>query len=58
MNQPLYCKPDQKYFRHRAELIVRMAEVPESEVKEVLINCGGGGGLGWVVLIDGTRISV
>lgn len=58
IHRTMYCKPDLKYWTYRADLAVRLAEVPPEQVKLVAFNCGCGIGLAWVHLHDGTIISV
>jgi hypothetical protein len=48
-------RPDPVWSARQVAAIVRNSGRPESEIAKVEINCGNGGGLGWVVLQSGER---
>lgn len=51
-------RPDPRWGRYTADLIVRMSKIDPAQIKHVEINCGSGGELGWVILQDESRVRV
>lgn len=51
-------RPDPDWAYRQVAAIVRRSGRPEAEIASVEINCGNGGGLGWVILRSGERLLV
>lgn len=51
-------RPDPVWAQNMVNRIVSVSKIPPDQIKEVLINCGNGGGLGWVIKKTGEKVKV